>query len=209
VWATRLNYHTEEAKASCFSPFSSFWLTTSFNCYYKKRQKGFMPSQDNIEQVKIIQDKIDRAKSLVIVDYAGTSVNDLTTLRNALRKAGGEMFVTKNTLIDIALGKGKVSESLTGMNAIVFSYEDAIAGLKVLFDFHKNQDKLSIKQGFMEDKVLSVAEVEALSKLPSKSELVVMLIQRLKSPGQGLVNTLTAKTKDLVYVLKAIADKKE
>jgi len=59
-----------------------------------------MPSQDNIEQVKIIQDKIDRAKSLVIVDYAGTSVNDLTTLRNALRKAGGEMFVTKNTLID-------------------------------------------------------------------------------------------------------------
>jgi large subunit ribosomal protein L10 len=61
----------------------------------------------------------------------------------------------------------------------------------------------------MEDEVLSVDEVEALSKLPSKSELVVMLIQRLKSPGRGLVNTLTAKTKDLVYVLKAIADKKE
>jgi large subunit ribosomal protein L10 len=168
-----------------------------------------MPSKDNIEQVKIIQEKIDRAKSLVIVDYSGSSVNDLTTLRNELKEAGGEMFVTKNTLIDIALGKGKVSESLTGMNAIVFSYEDAVSGLKALFDFHKDQDKLSIKQGFMEDKVLSVDEVEALSKLPSKSELVVMLIQRLKSPGQGLVNTLTAKTKDLVYVLKAIADKKE
>jgi len=168
-----------------------------------------MPSKDNLEQVKIIQEKIDRAKSLVIVDYSGSSVNDLTTLRNELKEAGGEMFVTKNTLIDIALGKGKVSESLTGMNAIVFSYEDAVSGLKALFDFHKDQDKLSIKQGFMEDKVLSVDEVEALSKLPSKSELVVMLIQRLKSPGQGLVNTLTAKTKDLVYVLKAIADKKE
>lgn len=168
-----------------------------------------MPSKDNIEQVKIIQEKIDRAKSLVIVDYSGSSVNDLTTLRNELKEAGGEMFVTKNTLIDIALGKGKVSESLTGMNAIVFSYEDAVSGLKALFDFHKDQDKLSIKQGFMEDKVLSVDEIEALSKLPSKSELVVMLIQRLKSPGQGLVNTLTAKAKDLVYVLKAIADKKE
>lgn len=168
-----------------------------------------MPSKDNLEQVKIIQEKIDRAKSLVIVDYSGSSVNDLTTLRNALKEAGGEMFVTKNTLIDIALGKGKVSESLTGMNAIVFSYTDAVAGLKALFNFHQDQQKLSIKQGFMEDKVLSIDEVEALSKLPSKSDLVVMLIQRLKSPGQGLVNTLTAKSKDLVYVLKAIADKKE
>ena len=73
-----------------------------------------MPSKDNIEQIKIIQEKIDRAKSLVIVDYSGSTVNDLTTLRNALREAGGEMFVTKNTLIDIALGKGKLTESLTG-----------------------------------------------------------------------------------------------
>ena len=168
-----------------------------------------MPSQDNLEQVKIIQEKIDRAKSLVIVDYSGSNVNDLTTLRNALKEAGGEMFVTKNTLIDIALGKGKLSESLTGMNAIVFSYEDAVSGLKALFNFHQDEKKLSIKQGFMEDKVLSTDEVEALSKLPSKSELVVMLIHRLKGPGRGLVNTLTAKSKELVYVLKAIAKKKE
>jgi large subunit ribosomal protein L10 len=167
-----------------------------------------MPNQNNLEQVKIIQEKIDRAKSLVIVDYSGSSVNDLTTLRNALKSAGGEMFVTKNTLIDIAVGKGKLTDSLTGMNAIVFSYEDAVSGFKALFNFHEENKKLSIKQGFMEDKVLSLEEVEKLSKLPSKSELVVMLIQRLKGPGQGLVNTLTAKSKDLVYVLKAIADKK-
>jgi ribosomal protein L10 len=59
----------------------------------------------------------------------------------------------------------------------------------------------------MDDKVLSFNEVEALSKLPSKSELIVMLIQRLKSPGQGLANVLKAGQKDLVYVLKAITDK--
>jgi len=167
-----------------------------------------MPSKSNIEEIKIIQEKIDRAKSLVIVDYSGTSVNDLTTLRDALREAGGEMFVSKNTLIDIAVGKGKLTESLSGMNALVFSYNDAVAGLKALFDFHKKSDKLSIKQGYMDEKVLSIAEIETLSQLPSKNELVVMLIQRLKGPGQGLVNTLSAKSKDLVYVLKAIADKK-
>ena len=167
-----------------------------------------MPNTHNQAQVKIIQDKLNQAKSMVVVDYSGSSVSDLTTLREALRSAGGEMFVTKNTLIDIAVGKGKLTESLNGMNAIIFSYDDAVSGLKALFDFHKDTDKLTIKQGYMEDKVLSTSEVEALSKLPSKSELIVMLIQRLKSPGQGLVNTLTAKTKDLVYVLKAIADKK-
>jgi len=167
-----------------------------------------MPNQHNQDQVKLIQEKLDQAKSMAIVDYSGSNVNDLTALRSALRDAGGEMFVTKNTLIDIAIGKGKLSESLTGMNAIIFSYEDAVGGLKALFEFHKENEKLEIKQGYMEDKVLSATEIEALSKLPSKSELIVMLIQRLKSPGQGLVNTLSAKSKDLVYVLKAIADKK-
>jgi ribosomal protein L10 len=61
----------------------------------------------------------------------------------------------------------------------------------------------------MDGEVLSIEKIEAISKLASKSELVLMLIQRLKGPGQGLVNTLTAKSKDLVYVLKAIGDKKK
>jgi len=167
-----------------------------------------MPNQHNQEQVKIVQDKINQAKSMVIVDYSGTDVKGLTALRAALKEAGGEMFITKNTLVDIAVGKGKMTESLQGMNAVIFSYEDAVSAIKALFKFHEDTEKLEIKQGFMEDKVLSFNEVEALSKLPSKSELIVMLIQRLKSPGQGLANVLKAGQKDLVYVLKAIADKK-
>lgn len=167
-----------------------------------------MPNQHNQEQVKLVQDKINQAKSMVVVDYSGADVKSLTELRQALRDAGGEMFITKNTLVDIAVGKGKMAESLKGMNAVIFSYEDAVSAVKALFKFHEDYDLLEIKQGFMEDKVLSFNEVEALSKLPSKSELIVMLIQRLKSPGQGLANVLKAGQKDLVYVLKAIADKK-
>lgn len=167
-----------------------------------------MPNQHNQEQVKIVQDKINQAKSMVVVDYSGTDVKGLTELRAALKEAGGEMFITKNTLVDIAVGKDRMTESLKGMNAVIFSYEDAVSAVKALFKFHKDNDKLEIKQGLMEDKVLSFEEVEALSKLPSKSELIVMLIQRLKSPGQGLANVLKAGQKDLVYVLKAIADKK-
>ncbi|MBU1034147.1 50S ribosomal protein L10 [Patescibacteria group bacterium] len=167
-----------------------------------------MPNQHNQDQIKIVQEKLDKAASMVVIDYAGADVKKLTELRAALREAGGEMFVTKNTLIDIAVGKGKLTESLQGMSAAVFSYNDPVSAIKALVKFHDDNDLLEVKQGFMDDKVLSVEEVKSLSQLPSKNELIVMLIQRLKTPGQGLVNVLQANARNLVYVLKAITDKK-
>ena len=167
-----------------------------------------MPSQKNVSQVDIIKDKIAQAQSTVVVDYQGTTVNDQVKLRSALRQAGGEMFVTKNTLIDVAAGKGQLADSLSGMNALVFSYQDAVAAIKKLFEFHKETDKLTIKQGLYEGKVLSAAEVETLSQLPSKNELIATLISRLQGPAYGLVNVLQAGPRNLVYALKAIADKK-
>ena len=163
-----------------------------------------MPNQHNLEQVKILQDKFAQAQSAVIVEYQGTSVNDQVELRAALTEAGGEMFVTKNTLIDLAVGKGKLTDSLTGMNAVVFSFEDPVVALKALFKFHKDTDKLVIKQGFMEDKVLSIEEVESLSNLPGKQELLTTLVVRLQGPAYGLVNVLKAGQKNLVYALKAL-----
>ncbi|NCS97370.1 MAG: 50S ribosomal protein L10 [Candidatus Pacebacteria bacterium] len=166
-----------------------------------------MPSQKNQKQVEMLKAKFDNAQSVAIVDYSGTTVNDQVTLRSAITAAGGEMLVAKNTLIDIAAGKGNLSESLEGMNAVVFSNTDAVAAIKQLFAFHKDADKLTIKQGMMDGKVLSSAEVEALSKLPGKNELIAMLLNRLQSPATGLVNVLKAGQRDLVYALKAIAEK--
>lgn len=167
-----------------------------------------MPNQKNQNQVAVLQDKIKEAKSLAIIDYSGTSANDQVKLRQAISDAGGDVLVTKNTLIDIAIGKGKLSESLEGMNAVVFSNDDAVSAIKALFTFHKDEGKLVIKEGFMDDKVLSATEVESLSKLPSKPELISMLIRTLQAPATGMVNVLKANQRDLVYALKAIAEKK-
>lgn len=169
-----------------------------------------MPNQHNQEQVQVLQEKLRKAKSATVIDYQGTKVADMTKLRAEIAEVGGEVFVTKNTLIDIAFGKGKVSDSLKGMNAVVFSYNDAVSALKKLFDFHKDSDKLEIKQGYMpeDDKILSPAEVEALSKMPSKNELIAMLLVRLKSPASGMVNVIKAGPRNLVYALSAIAEKK-
>ena len=167
-----------------------------------------MPNQKNQTQVAVLQDKIKEAKSLAIIDYSGTSANDQVKLRRAIADAGGEVLVTKNTLIDIAIGRGKLSDSLEGMNAVVFSNEDAVSAIKALFTFHKDEDRLVIKEGFMDDKVLSATEVKALSQLPSKPELISMLIRTLQAPATGMVNVLKANQRNLVYALTAIAEKK-
>ncbi|HQM15951.1 MAG TPA: 50S ribosomal protein L10 [Candidatus Woesebacteria bacterium] len=171
-----------------------------------------MPSQYNQDQVEIIKQKLSTAKSIAIVDYSGTNASDQVKFRAMIKQAQGEVFVTKNTLINLAINKEEVKESLTGMNALVFSYQDAIAALKKLFEFKDEEEKLEIKRGLLlEDgkiKVLSKDELEQLSKLPGKEELMVMLIQRLQGPAFGLVNVLNAGPRKLVYALQAVVDQK-
>ena len=166
-----------------------------------------MPSQKNLDTVKTLKEKLAEAKSVVIFDYSGTSVKEQVELRRKIKEAGGEVLVTKNTLIGIAVGKDEIKDVLEGMNALVFAYEDEVAPIKALFEFHKETEKLAIKKGLIEDRVLSEQEVEALSKLPSKAELISTLIARIKGPGQGLVNVLTAGPRDLVSVLNQVASK--
>jgi large subunit ribosomal protein L10 len=169
-----------------------------------------MPNKHNVQQIEVLKDKISKAKSAAIIDYAGTSVGDMTQLRSDVSEAGGEVFVAKNTLIDIAFGKGKLSESLKGMSAVVFSNEDVVSAIKSLFKFHKDSEKLTIKQGYLteDEKVLSIDDVKILSEMPSKDQLIAKLLQILKSPATGMVNVLKGNQRNLVYALKAIADKK-
>lgn len=166
-----------------------------------------MPNKQNQAQVALLKEKLEKAQSMIVVDYSGTTVSDQVKLRSELSEAGGEMYVAKNNLVDIAVGRGKLADSLSGMNAVIFSYNDAVSAVKKLFAFHKETEKLTIKQGFMEDKVLSPAEVETLSKMPSKEELIVTLIRTLNGPGSSLVNVLKAGPRNLVYALKAVVDK--
>lgn len=166
-----------------------------------------MPSPKNQTQLELIKDKLAKSKSTVIVDYSGTDVADHTQLRQALKDAGGEMLVTKNTLIDLAVGKGKLSESMTGMNALILSYDDEVGAVKVIYKFHDENEKLVIKQGLLDGRVLSSDELEELSKIPGKNELIASLISRLQGPSYGLVNVLQAGQRDLLNVLTAITKK--
>lgn len=167
------------------------------------------PNVKKVDQVEMLKGKIQNAKSAVIVDYSKLTVKEKTTLLRKVREAGGEFVVAKNTLTHIAFGKlAELKDSFAGMNGVLFGNDDAVAPLKALMEFHKETEKLTVKKGVMEGKVLSEKEVEALSKLPSKEELIVTLIHRIQGPAHGLVNVLNAGPRNLVYALNAIANKK-
>ncbi|MDA1079931.1 MAG: 50S ribosomal protein L10 [bacterium] len=166
-----------------------------------------MPNQANAAAIELLKEKLAQAKSFAIVEYSGTTGNDQVELRRVLAEVGAEFRVAKNTLMRQVAGKDEMNASFEGQNAFVFSYEDEIGGLKALFSFHQDKEKLVIKQGLMGDKVLSAEDLENLSKLPSKNELIATLISRIQGPAYGLVNVLKASQKDLVYALKAVADK--
>ncbi len=168
-----------------------------------------MPNLKNQKNLAVIKDKIAQAKSILVVDYSGTSVNEQNEFRRKLKEAGGEFFVTKNTLIGLGFNsQPEVKEVLSGMNALILSYDDEVGAVKVTYDFIKEKEKLAVKVGYLDGKFLDEKATKNLSQIPGKNELIALLIRSLNSPAVNLVNVLQANIRDLTYVLKAIADKK-
>lgn len=174
------------------------------------REKGDrMPNTKNTSQLELIKEKLGKAKSVVLTNYSGLTVNEQNKLRSELTAAGGEYVVAKNTLFKIALDKEELNSDLEGQTAVLFSYEDEVNPLKKLFEFIKKLEKPEVKKGLMNDKVLSKEEVIELSKLPGKDQLIATVISRLQGPSYGLVNVLNAGIRNLVYAVEAIRKQKE
>jgi len=168
-----------------------------------------MPSTKNVTQLQALEEKIQRAKSVVFTSYAGLNLSQQTKLRAQLKQSGSEFVVAKNTLLNLVFKKDELKKTLQGQTGVVLSYEDEVGGIKKVVEFAKTLDKPEIKLGWMGGKIISLEEIKALAKLPSKLELIAMLISRLQGPAYGLVNVLNANARNLVYALKAIEGKKK
>ncbi|KYC59860.1 MAG: 50S ribosomal protein L10 [Heyndrickxia faecalis] len=158
-----------------------------------------------IEQKKQLVDEItDKFKSstaVVVVDYRGLNVAEVTELRKQLREAGVEFKVYKNTMTRRAVeaaGMDGLNSALTGPNAIAFSTEDVVAPARILNDFAKDHEALEIKAGVIEGNVATVDEIKALAKLPSREGLLSMLLSVLQAP-----------IRNFALAAKAVADQKE
>lgn len=158
-----------------------------------------------------IAERLRSAKSVVLVDYRGLTVAEVTELRNQFRKAGVEYEVLKNTMIHLAaqqLGIEGLAPFLNGPTAVAFGVADPVAPAKVLTEFIKKAKKTQIKCGLVACKFIDKAGVEALANLPPREVLIAKMMGSLNAPITGLVGVLSATLRSLVYAIDAVRKQK-
>ena len=162
--------------------------------------------------VQEIAEKFRNAKTAVLVNYRGLTVEEVTELRAKSRDAGIEYKVYKNSMMRFAAketGYEGLLDVLVGPTAIAFCNTDPVAPAKVLSEFAKKHKALVIKAGMVEGKVLDVQGVAALAELPPREVLVAKVLGALNSPISGFVNVLNGNLRGLVVALDAIAQQKQ
>lgn len=171
-----------------------------------------MPNQRNIHQLAEITKNLTDSKAIILTEYAGLTVSEQNLLRSEADKTGSIFLVTKNNLMRLAL-QGKSQELaqdldtfLTGPTAVLFS-PDAVSAAKIVAKFAEDHDRLKIKSGVMDDKVITISEITTLSKLPSREQLLSSLLAQLQAPAQALVRQLQAPIQNFVYGLEALRAK--
>lgn len=174
-----------------------------------------MPSEKTLnakkEIVSELSTKFKEAKAMVLADYRGLTVEQDTELRSALRKAGVEYKVVKNTMTKFAAdqnGLEGLDPFLNGPTALALSTTDPVAPAKVLSDYAKKYDKLELKVGVVEGKVIDLAGIKALAELPPKEVLIAKVLGGFNAPISGFVNVLNGNIRGLVVALNAIAEQK-
>jgi len=162
------------------------------------------------KEVQEIKDKLERAKTVVLIDYRGINTAEVYELRNEFRDAGVEYKVYKNTLVKRALhemGHKDFDEALNGTTGFIFSYADEVTGAKIISDAIVKYKKMSIKCGLVDGAYTDAVGVKTLATLPPKEVLIAQLLGMLNQPITGLAGVLAAILKQPLYVLQRIAEK--
>ena len=164
------------------------------------------------EIVKDLREKFVRSKVVIVTDYKGLDVATINDLRRKLREFEVEYKVVKNSLLiraseetDVAL----IKDCFKGPSAIALSYEDPIAAAKVLTKFADEHDKLEIKTGVLEGKVLDINAIKAMSILPSREVLLGQLLSAINGVPTNFVRVLNAIPVQFLNVLQAVKEQKE
>jgi len=151
--------------------------------------------------VEEVTEKFKASASVVVVDYRGLTVDEVTRLRKQLREANVEMKVIKNSILTRAAkaaGLEGLEEVFTGPTAVAFSNDDVVAPAKIIDEFAQDAKALEIKGGIIEGKVSTLEEITALAKLPNREGLLSMLLSVLQAP-----------VRNVAYAINAVAEKED
>ncbi len=158
-----------------------------------------------------IKDSFKSAKGLIIIKYSGVSSPDMSSLRKSLRGSGSDLFVVKNSIAKRAmkeLGLVDLVKSIETPCGMIFFKDEPVDTSRILCAFRKDHEKLVLEGGLLQDKLLSLKDIEIMSTLPSKEVLRAKVVVTLNAPISKLAIVLNQTLKKFVYCLDQIKQKK-
>ena len=168
------------------------------------------PRPEKVAVVDEVKTRLDSSSAAILTEYRGLKVKELADLRRALRTAGGDYKVYKNTLVRFAardLGLDELEALLQGPTAIAFVDGDAVNVAKALRDFARTNPNLVVKGGLLGRRILSATDAGALAEVPPREVLLARLAGGLAAPLQQFAGLLQALPRNVAYGLQALIDK--
>ena len=172
-----------------------------------------MNKQNKQQVVTEMHEKLAKAKAVFLADFRGMTVEKATTLRNDLRGAEVEYKVVKNTLLELASAETEaamLAPHFKGPTAVALTYSDPVAAAKVLAKYAKDQQAAFVlKGGVLSGKIITAADIQALSELPSREVLIAKMLGSMNAPATNFVGVLAAIPGSFVRALDAIRQQKQ
>jgi large subunit ribosomal protein L10 len=165
-----------------------------------------MRREQKMQIVDELKESISKCSLGILTDYQGLSATEITAMRRKLRQMGIEYRVVKNTLARFAAekaGKDFLSGSFEGPVAVAFGYGDIIEPARALLNYINSSDTaMSIRSGFLGDRLLTSEEVKTLAKIPSREVLLAQLVSGMQAPITALLNCLNSPIRGTIAVLQ-------
>ncbi len=171
-----------------------------------------MNRSEKTKEIESLKARFVKSQLTILTEYKGLSVADITDLRRKLREKSGSLKVVKNRLAKIAAKDTNHEVLATHFKetvAMATCAADPTGPAKVLVEFAKTNEKLKIKVALLDGKIISQNEVKALADMPSKEQLIAMLLGSMQAPAQNLVRVLAQIPRQVVQVLSAVKTQKE
>jgi large subunit ribosomal protein L10 len=159
-----------------------------------------------------LNEMFNRAKFSVVADYCGLKVSELEKVRKELRGCDTEIRIAKNTLLKRAVADTaceSLVEDFSGTTAIVVAYDDPVSPAKVLAKFAEDHKKFELRSAVLEGEKITIDNIIALSKLPTKEVLLGQLLSVMNGVPTALVRVLSGVPRTFLYGLQAVKEQKE
>lgn len=173
--------------------------------------EGPMARPEKIEEVAQLKTRLDSSEAVILTDFRGLTVGEITELRGRLRKLGAEYRVVKNRLLRIAAGAAGIvglENQLEGPTAVTFISGDPVPAARVIQEFSRQSRKLTIKGGILAGAVIDDARTRVLADLPSRTQLLSQVVGGIAAPLSGLAGVLSGLPRKLVRALDQIREQR-